>query len=281
MSASDFGLVELAIAEDIGRGDVTTTALIPADLQGEAAILVKANGVLSGTRAFKTVYRRIDQSVRVTFKRRDGDRVRSGDIVGTVRGSYASILCGERTALNFLQHLSGIATATSEYVEAVSGLPTKILDTRKTSPGMRALEKAAVKAGGGVNHRMGLYDALLIKDNHLSVLRRQGLSIARILHKARAAHPCLMLEIEVRSAREARAAADAGADIIMLDNMSLTDMRKAVKAVRGKALIEASGGMTLDRVRAVAKTGVDFISIGAITHSAKALDISLEVELVK
>ena len=196
-----------------------------------------------------------------------------------MEGPLLSILEGERTALNFLQRLSGVATETAKYVEAVRGLPVKILDTRKTTPGMRALEKYAVRMGGGTNHRFNLGDAILIKDNHIAALKDQGLDLKEIIARARETNRRrLKIEIEVTNTTDAVIAAKSGADIIMLDNMSLTEMRRAVKAVEGRAFIEASGGMTLDRVRAVAETGVDFVSIGAITHSARALDISLELE---
>jgi nicotinate-nucleotide pyrophosphorylase (carboxylating) len=216
----------------------------------------------------------------------DGAKVRPGDGISRIEGSIASILKAERVALNFVQRLSGIATLTSLYVEKVKGLPVCIMDTRKTTPGLRLLEKYAVRVGGGRNHRMTLGDAILIKDNHLTALRRRGLkNIKQIIIEARKNAPSLLgteratIEIEVRTVAEAVEAAEAGADIIMLDNMSIEDMRQAVRLVGGRALIEASGGITLDNVRAVAETGVNFISVGALTHSAKAMDISLELEV--
>jgi len=196
-----------------------------------------------------------------------------------VEGRIASILKAERTALNFLQRLSGIATETNRYVKAVEGLPVQIMDTRKTTPGLRLLEKYAVKVGGGKNHRMHLGNAVLIKDNHLAALRSEGLSIREIVEKAwQNAPPSTQVEVEVKTPQEAVEAAEAGASVIMLDNMSVDDMREVVKMIHGVALIEASGKITLDKVRAVAETGVDFISVGALTHSTKALDISLELE---
>jgi len=199
--------------------------------------------------------------------------------VTKVSGSIAGILKAERVALNFLQRLSGIASETSRYVARVEALPVRIMDTRKTTPGWRSLEKYAVRIGGGGNHRMNLGDGVLIKDNHLAALRSQGLNIKEIIAKARQNAPQrLPVEVEVRTVSEALEAVEAGADIVMLDNMNLEDMREAVKSINGRALIEASGGITLDNVRAVAETGVDFISIGALTHSARALDISLELE---
>jgi nicotinate-nucleotide pyrophosphorylase (carboxylating) len=209
----------------------------------------------------------------------DGAEVKSGTRVAEVSGSITSILKAERVALNFLQRLSGIASDTNRYVERVKGLPVRIMDTRKTTPGLRLLEKYAVTVGGGKNHRMNLGDGILIKDNHLAILQNQGLNIGDIVVKARqSARRDLPVEVEVRTVAEALESVEAGADIIMLDNMRLEDMRKAVESIHGRALIEASGGITLDNVRAVAETGVNYISIGALTHSARALDISLQLE---
>jgi nicotinate-nucleotide pyrophosphorylase (carboxylating) len=226
----------------------------------------------------RQVFRRVDPELKVEFLLEDGARVRPGTKVAMVSGSIASILKGERVALNFLQRLSGIASETNRYVEAVKGLPVRIMDTRKTAPGLRALEKHAVKAGGGENHRMSLGDGILIKDNHLAALRSQGLNLKQIVAKARQNSPQrLPVEVEVGTVAEASEALEAGADVIMLDNMNLEDMCTAVQSIHGRALVEASGGITLDNVRAVAETGVDFISVGALTHSTKALDISLEL----
>lgn len=272
-------IIDLALAEDLGDGDATTDALIPPDRKGRGALLVKSPGVIAGLKVAADVFRRVDPKIRLKVLIPDGSKVKPGDIAATVSGPYAGILKAERTALNFLQRLSGVATETAKYVEAVRGLPVKILDTRKTTPGMRALEKYAVRMGGGTNHRFNLGDAILIKDNHIAALKDQGLDLEEIIARARETNRRrLKIEIEVTNTTDAVIAAKSGADIIMLDNMSLTEMRRAVKAVKGRAFIEASGGMTLDRVRAVAETGVDFISIGAITHSARALDISLELE---
>jgi nicotinate-nucleotide pyrophosphorylase (carboxylating) len=274
-------IFDLALAEDVGTGDVTTDALIPPAWKGRGVFFFKSPGVLAGTQAIREVFRRVDPAVKVVFRFRDGTRLEAGDNAGTVTGPYASLLKGERTALNFLQRLSGIATLTACYVEALKGTKTIILDTRKTTPGLRTLEKAAVKAGGGTNHRFGLFDAVLIKDNHLAALRSEDFSIDETIRRARKGAPGRKLEIEVCSTKDARVSAEAGADIIMLDNMSLNDMRRAVKAVAGRALVEASGGVTLERVRAIAETGVDFISVGALTHSAPSLDISLEIKLLE
>ena len=272
-------LIDQALAEDLGQGDVTTEALIPKAQQGRASIVAKARGILAGVEVAKQVFLKADPELKLAILIEDGAEVKPGDIVTKIEGRVASILKAERIALNFLQRLSGIASETGHYVQAVKGLPVQITDTRKTTPGLRTLEKYAVRVGGGKNHRMHLGDGILIKDNHLAALRRQGLSIKEIVTKARQkASPKLKIEVEVKTPQEAVEAAEAGADIIMLDNMSLEDMRQAVQLIKGRALIEASGGITLDRVRAVAETGVDLISIGALTHSAKALDISLELD---
>jgi len=272
-------IIDCALAEDLGKGDVTTEALIPGDQRGTGFIVAKKEGIVAGTGVAKQVFHRVDPELKVEMLLEDGARVKPGSKVAKVSGSIASILKAERVALNFLQHLSGIATETNRYVEVVKGLPVRIMDTRKTTPGLRSLEKHAVKAGGGENHRMSLGDGILIKDNHLAALRSQGLNIKEIVAKARQNAPQrLPVEVEVRTVSEALEAVEAGADIVMLDNMNLEDMRKAVKSIHGRALIEASGGITLGNVRAVAETGVDFISIGALTHSPTALDISLELE---
>jgi nicotinate-nucleotide pyrophosphorylase (carboxylating) len=272
-------IIDRALAEDLGKGDVTTEALIRGDQRGTGFIVAKKAGILAGTGAAKQVFHRIDPELKVEILLEDGARIKPGSRVAKVSGSIASILKAERVALNFLQRLSGIASETNRYVERVEGLPVRIMDTRKTTPGLRSLEKYAVRVGGGENHRMNLGEGILIKDNHLAALRSQGLNIKEIIAKARQNAPQrLPVEVEVGTVAEALEAVEAGANIVMLDNMSLEDMRKAVKSIHGRALIEASGGITLGSVRAVAETGVDFISIGALTHSATALDISLELE---
>jgi nicotinate-nucleotide pyrophosphorylase (carboxylating) len=272
-------IVASALAEDLGSGDITTELLIPLELRGRASIVVKGEGVLAGIGVAAEVFRRVDPRLQFRGLVSDGSKVHAGDVAAAIEGSAASILKAERTALNFLQHLSGIATETARYVEAVSGLGTKIFDTRKTIPGLRPLEKYAVRVGGGYNHRQSLGDGILIKDNHLAALRSQGMGLREVVEKARrdALHT-LKIEVEVQSIDQARQALDAGAETIMVDNMGLEDMRYVVQLCQGRALIEASGGITLENVRAVAETGVDLISIGALTHSAQALDISLELE---
>ena len=272
-------IIDLALAEDLGKGDVTTNSLIPDEKIGVASILAKEEGILAGVEIAEEVFRRVDTKLKIKVWLKDGAKVGSGDMIAVVEGRIASILKAERTALNFLQRLSGIATEANRYVKAVEGLPVRIMDTRKTTPCLRVLEKYAVKVGGGKNHRMHLGDGILIKDNHLAALRSEGLSIKEIIARARQNAPGgVKVEMEVNTPQGALEAAEAGADVIMLDNMRLKDMRQAIKAVHGRALVEASGGITLDTVRAVAETGVDFISVGALTHSVKALDISLKLE---
>jgi len=271
-------LIRQAIAEDLGQGDVTTEALIPETSQSKALVTAKARGIIAGTEVSKQVFLKVDPKLEVDILIKDGAEVKLGDVIARIEGRTASILKAERVALNFLQRLSGIASETARYVQSVKGLPVYIMDTRKTTPGLRMLEKYAVRVGGGKNHRMHLADGILIKDNHIAVLRRRGLSIKEIVAKARhKASPELKIEVEVKTPEEAIQAAEAGADIVMLDNMNLKDMRQAVRLIKGRALIEASGGITLESVRDVAETGVDLISIGALTHSPKALDISLEL----
>ena len=272
-------MIDNALAEDLGWGDVTTEAVTPPELQGKASIVVKASGVLAGIEVARIVFLRVDPSLQFEPLIPEGSKVKPGDKIARVEGKVASILKAERVALNFLQRLSGIASETRLYVEAIDGFNSRILDTRKTTPGLRFLEKYAVRIGGGYNHRLHLGNGVLIKDNHLKALRGQGTSLREVVAKAKQKTPhFLKVEVEVNTAEEAIEAADAGADIIMLDNMSLKEMRHAVELVGGRALLEASGGITLDNVRMVAEIGVDFISIGALTHSAKALDISLELE---
>jgi nicotinate-nucleotide pyrophosphorylase (carboxylating) len=273
-------LIERALAEDLGQGDITTETLVPNDMQGKAILLAKTKGIIAGTEVARQVFLKVDPELKVEILIADGACIVPNDVIATIEGRIASILKAERVALNFLQHLSGIASETACYVETVKGLRVRIADTRKTMPGLRALQKYAVWIGGGKNHRMHLGDGFLIKDNHLVALRHQGLSMKEIITKARQkTSDKLTVEIEVKNLQEVAEAAEAGADIIMLDNMNLEDMHKAVKLIGGKALVEASGGMTLERLRAVAETGINLISVGALTHSVKALDISLELEI--
>lgn len=271
-------IIDRSLREDLGWGDVTTDALVSPELAGKASLIAKANGVLAGVTIAGMVSQRVDSSLRFHSFLSDGFRVKPYDVIATIEGRVASILRAERVALNFLQQLSGIASETARYVEAVKGLPVSILDTRKTTPGLRLLEKYAVRVGGGRNHRFHLGDGILIKDNHLAALRSQGRSLKEAVLEIRQTAPhTLRIEVEAKTLKEAQEAVAAGAEIVMLDNMSLEEMRQAVALLQGKVLIEASGGMSLEKVRAVAETGVDFISVGALTHSSPALDISLEL----
>jgi nicotinate-nucleotide pyrophosphorylase (carboxylating) len=270
-------LIDLALAEDLGDvGDVTCLATIPDGLAGKAAFVARTKGTLAGQYAAKRVCERVDPKLEFTSHLKDGRRLAPGTTFATVAGSMHSILAAERTALNFLQHLSGIATLTAQYVEAIAGLPVKILDTRKTIPGWRLLEKYAVRMGGGTNHRVGLYDMVLIKDNHLAATGNQ---IAVAIERCRLQFPNLPLEVEVESLDQLEVALRCRPDIVLLDNMPLDQMREAVARRNSQArgvLLEASGGVNLQTVRAIAETGVDRISIGALTHSAMALDIALD-----
>jgi len=272
-------IIDLALAEDLSHGDITSEGLIPPELQGKASIQAKEEGILAGGEVAKRVFLRVDPSLEVKLLIQDGKRIQPGETTATVSGRVISILRAERTALNFLQRLSGIASQTARYIAETQGLKVKIIDTRKTTPGLRLLEKYAVRAGGGQNHRFNLGDGILIKDTHLTALRALGMKIKDIVAKAKQNAPQgLKVEIEVNTIEEALEAAEAGADIIMLDNMSPDEMRRVVDSIPSQVEIEASGGITLDNVRAAAQAGVDFISIGALTHSVKSLDISLELE---
>ena len=272
-------IIDLALAEDISHGDVTSEALIPSELQGKASILVKAEGILAGGEVAKKVFLKVDPSLKVEVLIKDGTKVKSGDIAATIVGMVVSILKAERVALNFLNRLSGIASQTAQYIAKTQGLNVKITDTRKTTPGLRLLEKYAVRMGGGQNHRFHLGDGILIKDNHLAALHALGMSLKDIVAKAKQNAPQgLKVEVEVNTAQEALDAVEAGADIIMLDNMSPDEMRRVASLIPSQVKIEASGGITLANVQTAAETGVNLISIGALTHSSKALDMSLELE---
>ncbi len=272
-------IIDLALAEDISHGDLTSETLIPPELKGKASLLAKAGGIVAGVEVAKRVFNKVDPSLKIEALIQDGAKVKPGDIIATISGRVISILKAERTALNFLNRLSGIATLTAQYTTKTQGFATSILDTRKTTPGLRLLEKYAVRMGGGKNHRLHLGDLILIKDNHLTALRASGMSLKDIVAKAKQNAPKgIKVEVEVNRIQEAREAVEGGADIIMLDNMSPDEMRQVVSLVPDYVKTEASGNITLDNVQAAARAGVDFISIGALTHSAKALDISLELE---
>ncbi|RMH95898.1 MAG: carboxylating nicotinate-nucleotide diphosphorylase [Calditrichaeota bacterium] len=268
-------LIDRALREDVGSGDVTTEALFSPAERARAYFLAKQAGVIAGLPLAERVFRRLDAGIRFTLLVEEGERVSPHTRLANLEGSCRTILTGERLALNILQHLSGIATLTAAFVEAVAGLPVKILDTRKTHPGLRVFEKYAVAVGGGVNHRMGLYDGVMIKDNHIQLAG----SITAAVERIRRVHgDKFPIEVEAATLPEVEEALRAGADIIMLDNMDVETMRQAVKMIGGRAKTEASGGITLERVRAIAETGVDMISVGALTHSARALDISLYID---
>ncbi|HUE25917.1 MAG TPA: carboxylating nicotinate-nucleotide diphosphorylase [Solirubrobacteraceae bacterium] len=266
-------IVARALAEDVGSGDVTTTATVPETARARALITQKAPGVVFGLDIAEEVFRSLDPGASFERLTEEG-RWREGGAVLQIEGSARAILTGERTALNFLQRLSGVATMAARAARAVDGTGARILDTRKTTPGLRALEKAAVAAGGATNHRAGLYDAILIKENHATLAGGVGEAVRR----AREAAPELPLEVEARTSREVDEALAAGAHRILLDNMTLPELRAAVQQVGGRAELEASGGVTLDTLREIASTGVQFISVGALTHSAPALDLSLLLE---
>lgn len=277
LAASALTLIDAALAEDVGPGDFTTLWTVPEDRRAEARIVAKASGVIAGADVAVEVFRRVDPSLQVTVQAGDGTAVEPGGLAMTIRGSARSILTGERTALNFMQRLSGVATVTREYARAVLGTGACVIDTRKTTPGMRALEKAAVVAGGGANHRFGLHDMVMIKDNHIAAAG--GITAAVQAVRARNDRG-LRVEVETTSLDEVREALAAGVDRIMFDNMNVPLMHEAVALVRAHAPrpeTEASGGITLETIRACAETGVDFISVGALTHSAPSLDLSLQL----
>jgi nicotinate-nucleotide pyrophosphorylase (carboxylating) len=270
--------VTRALAEDIGQGDLTTLAVIPSGARAEALVMMREPGVVAGLPVLEAVFAAVDPALAVESRVAEGESVAAGAVLARVAGSARAILTGERVALNLLQRLCGVASLTARYVAAVRGLPVRILDTRKTTPGLRALEKYAVRAGGGANHRFGLYDAIMLKDNHLALLAAHGVGLGEAVGRARAAAgPMVRIEVEAETVEQARAAAEAGADLILLDNMGPAALRASVAAVAGRAQLEASGGITLETVRAVAETGVDYISVGALTHSARALDIGLDL----
>ena len=278
MTPDTESLIDRALAEDLSIGDPTTEILIPPELAGKAHLVAGAPGVLAGVEVALAVFSRVDPALVCAPLLRDGDTLEPGSVIASVEGPVASILKAERTALNFVRRLSGVATETARYVAEVEGYAARIVDTRKTTPGLRALEKQAVRAGGGHNHRQNLGDGILVKDNHVHALRGQGLSLADVVRKARAgASHTVRVEVEVEDLDETAEALDAGAEIILLDNMSVPDMAEAVQLARGRAVTEASGLVDLSTVRSVAATGVDLISVGALTHSSKALDIGLDL----
>jgi len=274
-------IIHTALDEDIKSGDVTTQATIPNSIFGKGKFLVKANGVIAGLNIAKNVFEFIDEKIEFKILIPDAKPVTKGNIIAEVGGKASSILTGERTALNFLQRMSGIATLTNDFVEKIKHTKAKILDTRKTVPGLRLLDKEAVRLGGGKNHRIGLFDMFLIKDNHIEIAGSITNAVKACREFQQMKNSNLRIEIETKNLEEVKEAISNNADIIMLDNFNIDLMRKAVVLINGKCLVEASGNINIDNVKEVAETGVDFISVGALTHSVKALDISLEVELKK
>jgi len=266
-------LLWLAIQEDIGNGDVTTNAVVDPGMTGKAFVFGREPFVLSGSNPFRKVFNLIDPSVEVAGIFQDGERIEANTHAFALQGSMRSLLQAERTALNLLQRLCGIATLTREMVDAMAGAPCRLLDTRKTTPLWRALEKEAVRHGGGSNHRFGLYDGVLIKDNHIAAVGGVREAVKRA--RQRVSH-ILKVEVEVENLQDLEVAIEAGADVVLLDNFSPEALKTAVAVTAGRCLLEASGGVTLDRIRAIAETGVDFVSCGALTHSARAIDISME-----
>lgn len=267
-------IIDHAFREDIGEGDVTTNNLVPESVAASASMTAKADGVIAGLPIAEKVFKKLDAKLEWKPVVKDGDFVKKGDIIVEISGTFRALLTGERLALNLLQRMSGIATETAKYMAEIEGSNVKILDTRKTVPGLRTLDKYAVKMGGGTNHRIGLYDLVMIKDNHIKIAG----SITAAVQQIRKAIPADMkVEVETTNLKEVKEAVKAGADIIMLDNMSNDLMSEAVKIIDGRSVVEASGNMNLNRLKGVAATGVDCISIGALTHSVKALDISQNI----
>ena len=267
-------LIKSSLEEDIGAGDLTTLSTVPPEAQGKGLFRAKRDCIVAGLFLLQKIFSSLDERMQVRCLCRDGDRVAKGSVVAEAEGPVRALLMGERTALNFLQRLSGTATLTRRYVDAVKGLPCKVIDTRKTTPGLRTLEKYAVRMGGGTNHRLGLYDAALVKDNHIVAAG----SIDRAVKNIRRQAPFMArVEVECADLEQVQAALDAGADVIMLDNMDTKAMAEAVRLINKRAWVEASGGITLERLREVAEAGVDFISVGALTHSAPAVDFNMKI----
>lgn len=269
-------LIEIAFEEDIGIGDITTEATVPSSQEGIGTLHAKSNGVIAGLPVAERTFEILDSDLTFTVFVNEGDSIQAGNPIAEVRGNAKKILIGERTALNFLQRLSGVATLTAQFVNAVTDYDVKIVDTRKTTPGWRAIQKYAVCVGGGHNHRFGLYDGVLIKDNHIVAAG----GITKAIQRARKSVPhTVKIEVEVETIEQVNEALEAKADILLLDNMSTVMMKNVVQQVGDRAITEASGGITLERVKEVAATGVDYISIGALTHSAMPMDISLTLTL--
>jgi nicotinate-nucleotide pyrophosphorylase (carboxylating) len=274
-------IIELALSEDIGSGDLTARTVIPETARATGQMLLKSTGVISGLTVAERVFALVDTKIRWQALVEDGVSLEAGTVIGEIAGPARSVLTAERTALNFVQRLSGVATLTRTFVDAIAGTGARIIDTRKTTPGMRVLDKQAVRHGGGFNHRIGLFDGVMIKDNHIAALGGDD-AIGEAVDRARSQIPhTVKIEVEVANLEQLRLALDSGAEIIMLDNMSIEMMREAVAITAGKAILEASGGVNLASVRAIAESGVDVISVGALTHSAPALDISVDLEITR
>jgi nicotinate-nucleotide pyrophosphorylase (carboxylating) len=271
--AAVIGVLTAALAEDIGHEDLTTSLLVRGESESKALFIAKGSFVVAGFPFVREVFNLLDTGIVFESFFDEGAKVRKGDILASVFGKTEALFSGERLSLNILQRLSGIASLTRQFVDAVKGTNAKILDTRKTTPGLRFLEKYAVRVGGGVNHRFGLFDGILIKDNHIEEVG----SVREAVMRAKAAHHLSRIEVEVENLKELQEAIKSGADVVMLDNMSIPDMREAVATAAGKVTIEASGNITLRNVREIAEAGVDFISVGALTHSAAAADISMKI----
>lgn len=273
-------LVSSAMTEDIGAGDATSESIVDDTLRATAEMRARESMTICGVRVVEFIFRLMDSGVHVDLALRDGDSAREGDTILRVEGKARAILTAERVALNFIQHLSGIATKTRHFVSLIEGSPVQLLDTRKTTPGFRLLEKYAVKCGGGTNHRIGLFDMVMIKDNHLQALSQISDNPIQLgVERAREKFPDLKIEVEADELDQVKKAVDAGADIILLDNMSIDQMTSAVSLCKGKAKTEASGGITDETIAAIAKTGVDYISVGALTHSARNVDIGLDFQM--
>ncbi len=265
-------IIENSLQEDLGSGDITTNLLLPEDSKSQAIIKAKQHGIVAGLPIAKRIFKRLDKKIVWIEKKRDGEEIMINDILAEIKGSKKAILTGERVALNFLQRLSGIATLTSKFVKAVEGLPAVITDTRKTVPGLRILDKYAVRVGGGKNHRMGLFDGILIKDNHIKIAGSISNALETIRKRTNKKYK---LEVETSTLNQVKEALSLGADIIMVDNMTIPNIKRAVKLIKDRSIVEASGGITINNVRKVAETGVNLISIGSLTNSPKALDIGL------
>lgn len=270
-------IVKSALEEDIGKGDITTKFSVSPDINALGIIVAKEKGILAGTQVAKEVFWVVDKNTKSTFQKADGDKFISGEIIADIRGKAPSLLSAERVALNFLQRMSGIATLTARYVKKIKGTKAKILDTRKTTPNLRLLEKYAVSAGGGFNHRMGLYDQILIKDNHINL----GNGIRNVLNKIKDVNSGrLFVEIEVKNIRQLRQALRFNVDRIMLDNMSIEEIGDAVKIVNGRCELEVSGNISLQNIREIAEAGVDYISVGSLTHSYNSIDLCMRIRRI-